>query len=188
MTDTRIDTETSIGRELSQLAVIEHSWLMRNQVSHTSPMLGWMPFQLADFAAMMVDVVQEAEGTKFLDVGCGPGTKVAMARLLFGLDASGIEIDTKMALEAAFLLTEGEVYNGDALYWDDGFYSQFDILWLYRPFRSADLETRLEDRIRTEMKPGAILAGGAWETPCPSGWLTVVDDWELRRGAWRKPS
>jgi len=185
MTDTQ--TESSIGRELRQLAMIEHSWLMRSKVPSTSHVLGWMPFQLADFAGMMVDVAQEAKGNRFLDVGCGPGTKVAMARLLFGFDSSGIEIDTQMALEAAFLLTEGEVYNGDALYWDDGFYGQFDVLWLYRPFRAADLQERLEKRIRSEMKSGAILAGGAWETPCPSDWLTVVDDWEIKRGAWMKP-
>lgn len=176
-----------VGESLRVLAAIEHEWLMEGRAASNSPRLGWMPYQLADFTAIMVDCVQSAYGTRFLDVGCGPGTKMAVASLLFGLKTDGIEFDTAMALKAAFVNREGNICNGDALYWDDGWYGDYDIIWLYRPFRDANLEKRLEDRIRFEMKPGAILAGGAWETACPFSWVPVVDDWETRRGAWQKP-
>lgn len=180
-------TTNAAGIRLRELAEIEHEWLMKGRAPHNRPTLGWMPYQLADFVAIMVDCVQAADGVRFLDVGCGPGTKMAAASLLFGLKTDGIELDTAMAMKAAFVNTEGEVCNGDALYWDDGWYGDYDIIWLYRPFRDATLEKRLEDRIRFEMKPGAILAGGAWEAPCPFSWIPIVDDWDTKRGAWAKP-
>jgi hypothetical protein len=57
---------------------------------------------------------------------------------------------------------------------------------MYRPFRDRELQDRLEKKIFAEMKPGAILAGGAWENHPPNDWEIVIDDWEIRRGAWQK--
>jgi SAM-dependent methyltransferase len=149
--------------------------------------LPFMPYQIADFCAVLIDCIAETTGPKFLDVGCGTGTKMVLARELFGLEVQGIERDTEMAARAA---SRGLVTAGDAL-WMRGsnFYGQFDIIWLYRPFRDADKEDELETVIKAEMKHGAILAGGAWES-CPGdgGWQIIVDDWsEMRRGAWQKP-
>jgi trans-aconitate methyltransferase len=125
------------------------------------------------------------QGPRFLDVGCGPGTKMLLASRFFGLDAAGIEISPEMAGAAQ---AHGPVTTGDALQVPAGTYGQFDLIWLYRPFRDPELEEKLEARIMDEMKPGAILAGGAWEhCPADSRWHTVVDDWELRRGAWMRP-
>lgn len=151
-----------------------------------SPTLPWMPFQPAEFLSIVFECVPEMKGREFLDVGCGPGTKALLARHFFGLAASGVEIDEKMASAAS---SNGiPVVRADALDLPDGAYSRCDLIWLYRPFRDAKLEDILERRIMSELKPGAILAGGAWENcPAESGWVPVVDDWELRRGAWMKP-
>jgi SAM-dependent methyltransferase len=145
----------------------------------------WMPFQPAEFLSIVFECVPEMQGREFLDVGCGPGTKMLLARHFYGMGINGIEIDPVMAGEAR---RYGPVWAADALEMASDIYPAYDLIWLYRPFRDQALEQRLETRIMDEMKPGAILAGGGWET-CPADhrWITVVDDWELRRGAWMKP-
>jgi SAM-dependent methyltransferase len=161
----------------------EHRWFAQGDPK--SPTLPWMPFQPAEFLSILYECVPEMAGPAFLDVGCGPGTKMKLARDLYGMDADGVEISEEMGMAAR---SHGAVYFADALAMPPAFYSHFDLIWLYRPFRDSLLEEQLEARIMDEMKAGAILAGGAWEI-CPTShrWIPVVDDWELRRGAWMKP-
>jgi SAM-dependent methyltransferase len=157
-----------------------------------SPTLPWMPFQPADFLAILFECAPELNARSFLDVGCGPGTKMALARHFYGLEVSGIEIDPQMASQAR---KHGSVVTGDALSVPPGFYSGWDLIWLYRPFRDSTLERQLEERIMREMKPGQILAGASWETDLAGKWLPVVDDALTDsfgqhvsvRGAWKKP-
>jgi SAM-dependent methyltransferase len=157
-----------------------------------SPTLPWMPFQPADFLAILFDCIPEMKARSFLDVGCGPGTKMALAKHFYGLSAAGIEIDPQMAAGARYW---GSVVTGDALSVPPGFYSGWDLIWLYRPFRDSTLERQLEERIMREMKPGQILAGASWETDLAGKWLPVVDDALTDsfgqhvsvRGAWKKP-
>ena len=155
--------------------------------------LPWMPYQPADFIAIMWDVMSEAGGSVFLDVGCGPGTKMAIAGQLLGLAAYGIEIDKVMAEQAG---AHGAVYPGDALDVMMTIYAEADVIWLYRPFRDAAHEAKLEQLVIEAMKPGAILAGGSWETDVHAlGWQVIVDDClvspdgsaKILRGAWMKP-
>jgi hypothetical protein len=153
------------------------------------PRLPWMPFQPASFIGYIWESMPLIKGSFFLEVGCGPGTKMRIADEMFGLDPHGIEYDKAMAQVAG---AYGQVIEGDALSdeWVGEWYRQADIVWLYRPFRDPDLERQLEDRVIGAMKPGAILAGGAWETEVPDlGWNIVVDEWDfpMRHGAWQKP-
>jgi SAM-dependent methyltransferase len=168
---------------IRQVQQIEHQWFAQGDPK--SPTLPWMPFQPADFLSILFECIPEMTSPSFLDVGCGPGTKMLLASHFYGLDASGIEISPEMAKEAE---KHGAVFWGDALQAAPGAYTGTDLIWLYRPFRDQLLEEQLEARVMDEMKPGAILAGGSWEM-CPAaiGWIPVVDDWELRRGAWMKP-
>ncbi len=173
--------------------------------------LPFMPYQPADFIGIvwecmpaivkMKPVTVHApalfEVPKFLDVGCGPGTKMAIAEKLFGFYVHGIEIDAGMAFDAATRLaaTDAHIEQGDAMHFEG--YDGFDLIWLYRPFRDEALERELEQRVIDAMKPGAILAGGSWETdPAELGWEPIVDDslydpqggpGVIWRGAWRKP-
>jgi hypothetical protein len=145
----------------------------------------WMPFQVADFVAIMTEVVANTDGAKFLEVGSGIGTKSLVARELFGLITTGIEYFEDLADEAV-TKGRGPVWVGDALDYH-GEYGEHDIIWMYRPFRDEDLQNRLEQKIYSEMKSGAILAGAALENP-PHGWTTIVDDFDMgNRGAWKKP-
>jgi SAM-dependent methyltransferase len=162
----------------------EHTWL--KQGDPASAMLPWMPFQPAEFCSILFECVPEMKGSRFLDVGCGPGTKLLLARHFFGLRPDGIEVNPELAAVAR--VYAGLLHTGDALLAPDGFYADYDLIWMYRPFRDRQLEQQLEDRVMAEMKPGAILAGAHWET-CPADrrWIPVFDDWEIRRGAWMKP-
>lgn len=164
----------------------ERSWF--EQGDPNAVVNPWMPFQPADFLSIVFECLPELGGREFLDVGCGPGTKMQLAKHFFGLEPCGIEIVPDMAAAAAVI---GGVRTGDALLAPDGVYENFDLIWLYRPFRDPQLELQLEERIMREMKPGAVLAGGSWET-CPGyvphRWIPIVDDWELRRGAWMRPA
>jgi SAM-dependent methyltransferase len=174
-----------VQRQIRWAQSEEHRLLMHGDRKDPT-YLPFMPYQLADFTAVLVECMAETVGPKFLDVGCGTGTKMVLARELFGLEPSGVEINPAMASRAQ---ARGPVREGDALTVNAGFYENADIIWLYRPFRDADKEASLEGRIMASMKHGAILAGGAWEI-CPAavGWNTIVDDWaDMRRGAWQKP-
>lgn len=147
--------------------------------------LGWMPFQMADFVAIMSEVVREANGPKFLEVGSGIGTKMGMASVLFGLDCFGIEYDETLAT-VSLQKDRGQPWVGDALQYPYG-YGGYDIVWMYRVFRDVVLQDELEQRIYSEMKSGAIFAGAALQQP-PSGWQIIVDDFDIgNRGAWKKP-
>lgn len=176
----------NIQRVIQNVMETEHKYLMHGD--RLNPVrLPWMPFQPASFIGIMWDCMAEIDGDYFLDVGCGPGTKMEIARELFGMRPYGIELDGDMASLARHV---GPVWQGDALkmFAVVDAYAAADIIWLYRPFRAPEQERRLEERIIAHMKPGAILAGGAWETEVPAlGWQTVVDDWEIRHGAWQKP-
>jgi SAM-dependent methyltransferase len=169
---------------IRQVQQTERQWFAQGDPK--SPTLPWMPFQPAEFLSILFDCVPEMTGPGFLDVGCGPGTKMLLASHFYGLDVGGIEINPEMAAEAG---KHGAVWNHDALQAPPGAYAHWDLIWLYRPFRDLLLEEQLEARITGEMKTGAILAGGSWEhCPAEFGWLPVMDDWELRRGAWMKPA
>lgn len=162
----------------------EAKWL--HQSDQSLPYSGWIPYQPADFLWITFECIPEMKGGReFLDVGCGPGTKMLLAKHFFGLEPCGIEIDVEMADAASVI---GGVRMGDALTVPEGIYENFDLIWMYRIFRDRELEEKLEARIMDEMKPGAILAGAEWEI-CPADhrWIPVVDDWEVRRGAWMKP-
>jgi SAM-dependent methyltransferase len=176
----RFRTSVSVIRDVQET---EHRWFAQGDPH--SPTLPWMPFQPADFLSIVFECVPELAGREFLDVGCGPGTKMLLASHFFGLSAWGVEIVPAMADAAR---SYGNVMCTDALRLPPGSYDGMDLIWLYRPFRDKLLEEQLEARVMDEMKPGAVLAGGQWEhCPAEYGWITVVDDWELRRGAWMKP-
>lgn len=150
--------------------------------------LGWMPFQMGDFISLMSEAIRETNGVKYLEVGAGIGTKMMVAKYLFGLSVYGIEYSETLATVAE-QKHRGPVFVRDALTVENlgHFYSNFDIIWMYRCFRDPVLQDQLEQRIYSEAKSGAIFAGAALENP-PSDWLTVVDDIDVgNRGAWKKP-
>ena len=173
-----------IAGALATVAREEGAWLLHGD-RHDPLYLPWMPFQWADFTALLAECAAEAAGPAFIDVGCGVGTKMLIAAELLGLDAHGVERDPGMAAYARER-QRGTTWLADALELPQEFWGAFDIVWMYRPFRDSGRQARLEQRVYAGMRPGAILAGGALEA-FPRGWLTVVDDLDAGRGAFRKP-
>lgn len=169
---------------IREVAEDEAKYLLHGD-RHDPVYLPWMPFQWADFTALLAECVAEAEGDIFCDIGAGPGTKMRLAKALFGLHAMGIERDELLA-ERALEMKSGLMVVADALTVPAEFWSGMDIIWMYRPFRDPDRERELERRVYAHMKPGAIFAGGALEA-FPENWHIVVDDMDARRGAWKKP-
>jgi SAM-dependent methyltransferase len=190
--------------ELAALALdvqqTEYRYLLHGD-RHDPVTTPWMPYQPADFISIIWECLPELTRfpAAFLDVGCGPGTKMQIARELFHLDVFGVEVDEDMAAEARSRFNGTRVVTGDALKLLPGYllpFEMFDIIWLYRPFRDPVSEARLEQKVIGAMKPGAILAGSSWETDVSSlGWNPVVDDClispdgraQIIRGAWQKP-
>jgi len=173
---------SELQRVLNEAYEDEHAFMLQGgDKVRTS----WMPFQLADFVAIITEAMCVTNGVNFLEVGSGIGTKSMIARHMFGLSTYGIEYDETLATIAR-QKARGPVWTGDALSYPDS-YGNYDIVWMYRPFRDEALQDSLEERIYREMRPGAVLAGAALEN-APDGWTVIVDDYDMgNRGAWQKP-
>lgn len=176
-----------IQRVLREATEQDFQWLRHGRVPGQKPdqvYNPWMPFQPSEFVAMLTECVAECDGPRFLDVGSGIGTKLSIAKYLFGLDTCGIEIDPQMEQFASS--RNRFTVQQDALEFPH--YDDFDIIWLYRPFKDGFRQARLENLIFEKMGPGAIVVGGAWENK-PNGFEIILDDWDTgNRGAYRKPA
>jgi trans-aconitate methyltransferase len=145
--------------------------------------LPYMPFSWTDFIALTAEALPETTGDKFLDVGCGIGTKMLLADAFFGLSTQGIERSPEMVKEArqhGLVVTEA-----DALGWDG--YGNYDVVFFNRPFFGKELQARLEAQVWADMKPGAVVIGVNLLAPPPPTWWPVLDDGEVRRWIAQKP-
>jgi SAM-dependent methyltransferase len=143
----------------------------------------WMPFPMSAYILLLDEAFLAAPGNRFLDVGAGVGSKMLRARDTYGLDITGIEIVPEYAAEAG--RAGLDVRLGDALDFRD--YGDYDLIWLYRPFRDPGLQADLERIIWDQMAPGAIVMCAGLEAPPPSPqFWPELDDLELKRGIYRK--
>jgi len=95
-------------------------------------------------------------GRKFLDVGCGLGTKMFVAKQE-GWDVHGIEINPVYAELAANVVGfhEKRVECCDGIAYDR--YGEYDCIYFYTPCRNKDHEVALEQKIYRGARPGAII-------------------------------
>lgn len=110
----------------------------------------------------------------FLDVGCGIGTKVVLAKSFFGrilsarlrksrnMEFIGIDYDNEL-IKRGKLIFEGIMRYGDiklkkanGLTYD---YSKYGIIYFYVPIPKCSLQIRLERRIKKQIPVGSILIG-----------------------------
>lgn len=145
--------------------------------------LPWMPFPWPDFIALTAEAMPEVAGDQFLDIGCGPGTKMILADVIFGLRASGIERAPEMVKEASQLGLQA--FEEDALGW--GNYGRYDLVFFNRPFFDNTLQAELERQVWAGMKSGAVVIGVNLVAPPPASWYPVLDDGEVRRWISQKP-
>ena len=162
------------------MARTEREWL--GSGPGTEQFLPWMPLSVPRFVMLLTDAVAVSRGTSFLDVGCGPGTKVLLAEKLYGLDGHGIDRVPDYVQAARDLGVSAE--QADAITWCD--YGRYDILYLNKPCHGP-LEALLERRVMGLMKPGAVLImANAADRP-PADWELVAAEWDTNSGVWRKP-
>jgi protein-L-isoaspartate O-methyltransferase len=174
-----------IADVMRKAAQLDRDWMrkvpedVRNRRLYTP----WMPFSIPAFVALLAEALPEVPGDRFLEVGCGPGSKMLIAREIFGLDVHGVERSDEMAAAARTLGLDAET--ADAAAWDG--YGKHDVVWFNRPFRDPGTQQQLEDLVWRDMAPGAVVIVANLEHPPPSQWLVVLDDWEIRRGIYMKP-
>jgi len=93
------------------------------------------------------------EGRRFMDVGCGIGTKLAIAHHL-GWQVSGIEKHEPYARAARDLIPEASVQVVDAF---DCETFDADVVYMYRPMRSDHDQERLETHVLAHSRPGTVM-------------------------------
>jgi trans-aconitate methyltransferase len=171
----------AVRRAIVTATRLEKTW--SGKIPGTDPRyLPFMPFSIPAFIALLAEALPEAPGSRFLDIGCGPGTKMLIAQDLFGLHAVGIDRVPEYVTAARLLgLNASEA---DAA--DYGNYAGYDILWFYRPIRDPGLQAALEKTVWDQMAPGAVVIGANLEAPPPDHHV-ILDDWERKRGIWMRP-
>lgn len=90
----------------------------------------------------------------FVDVGCGIGTKLVLAKQFYKFDLAGIECYPDYVKVARELVPYAKIIEGNAL---DQDYSAYDVIYFYCPACNKDIQTKLEARIIETAKPGAYV-------------------------------
>ena len=96
---------------------------------------------------------------RFVDVGCGGGSKLLLASRYF-TRADGIEFDrgyvgSARRLVEACRLPKSEVFEANALEFDQ--YDQYDVVYFYQPMKDPELLQELERIITSSVRPGTVL-------------------------------
>jgi hypothetical protein len=179
---------------VSRAAEIRHALLSADELDrqwmHKVPeddraYAGWMPFSNDNFLTLALSALRAAPGDPpyFLEIGCGIGTKMMLARVILGLDTHGIERVSGLAVQAGQL--GGDVEVGDALGY--GGYGKADLIWFNRAMRDPVLQAQLETQVWEDMRTGAVVMCANLESPPPGSWLIIDQDMDLpTRGVWLK--
>ena len=147
----------------------------------------YIPLNLAAFEAQIQQVrgfISVGKGLKdgyddphpdfsFIDVGCGIGSKVFLAREFVGYRgrADGIERHKPYVRVARRLLkysgcssgsNDGKIICGNAITAD---FSKWDVIYFYCPIADVAKQQQLEKRIITTAKPGAYILANLKKLP-----------------------
>lgn len=153
----------------------------------------WMPFPLYAYLELLAEafahLARMSEGPPedldpaALEIGGGPGSRVMLARDIYGLNVRAIERDDEMAAAGRSLGLDIET--ADALGWKG--YGDYELIWFNRPMRDPGLQAELEAQVWDDMAPGTVVMCANLESPPPSWqFFPVLDDWEIRRGIYMK--
>jgi trans-aconitate methyltransferase len=174
--------QAQIALALSTATEQERSWQGKVPEANDERHIPWLPFPIPEFVALTALAAAEADGPRFLEIGCGIGTKMLLAQAIFQLDVTGFDRVPEFVEQAC-----GNGLNAvraDAATWDG--YGEFDIVWFNRPLREAAEEAALETRVWEFTAPGTVVMCANLEARPPSSWYLIEDDWEARRGVWQK--
>lgn len=111
------------------------------------------PLPLALFLDGIRAAIRYAPGNRFLDLGCGIGTKLAFMHGI-GYQVTGIDRVSHYIEAARELIQEATLIEADIF---DLASFDADIIFMYRPARDDQLEDALERHVVAGMNLGAVL-------------------------------
>lgn len=181
----------AVLRTVLQVEQKHRGMMIQSEADHAM-FTPWMPFQPFRFIALMAEALTEVNfppdpfrRPRFFEAGAGPGTKMLIARELFGFDVRGIEYYDEYAVSARALGLD--VITADAGAWTawDG----YELIWFNRVFRDARAQALLEKRVWDCASEGTVIICANLEDRPPMSWYPVLDEWDdSRAGIWQKPS
>ncbi len=98
-------------------------------------------------------LVKPVKDIKFLEIGCGIGTKCEIARLI-GMEATGIDILPEYIHIAQQIYPDCTFSQANAFEYD---YSGFSAVYYHVPFFEDYLVEQLENRVLSQLPIGAVL-------------------------------
>jgi len=123
-------------------------------------------------AARWAFQVVGVRGKSAVDLGCGYGRVLALAKSMGAASVAGVEIDPIRWLICAIrCLRRCRVAYGDMFKFD---VSDADVVYI---FQWPSVNARLAEKLRRELKPGAYVVSYMWEVP---GLRLVVHNPELK--------
>jgi SAM-dependent methyltransferase len=200
---------------LRELDATEQAWRQHQVQYPRSDAVPWMPFPIPQFITLLADAVmaappsQGASGAmfaaqgdyepygppKFLDVGCGPGTKIRLAEAMFGLRGYGIDIVPRFVAEAQAhgvkaMLADAFEFGGPP--GEPGgltsmrSYADYQIVLVNRP---SSLQDELEGLVMKRMASDSVLIAVNWRNdPGKHGWILQSQEYgDPVCGVWIKP-
>lgn len=163
-----------------QVQQAELDWIARQDGVRDTE-FGWCPYDIRVFLRLLAAAVYASRNGRFLDLGCGIGTKCVLAESV-GLRAEGIErVPAYIAQAREWDVT---VHEADLLEWTS--YSGYGIVYVNHPLRGEEAEEEFERKLEGLLDPGTVLIKVNDCGPPPGDWETVIDERDLWRGVWVK--
>lgn len=168
-----------------QFALLEQheaDWLRKEYEREPDQALWrWAPTPLPKVREMFATVdmchaLADQQHIRFFDAGCGIGTKLAMAEIDFGWQATGWELFPEYVEFARNTLKVNASLHDlrrESPHWHD-----YDVVMISRPFKDEVEEARWEREVQAAMRPGAVLIA-SFAAVKPYNW-----QW-LYRAPWR---
>lgn len=131
---------------------LEQAWLPTIPSAHE--FFAYEPLPWGQF----IDLIEQAsgltEGRRFLDVGCGIGTKLIVMHYL-GWEVAGVERHPPYAHAARLLVPEAEEVTPRDVFDIDRF--DADVVYSYRLAVNDDRQAEVEAHLSAHMTPGSVL-------------------------------
>lgn len=150
---------------------LERAWLPAELVPHHE-FYPYDPTPVSVFTRALELALLHRTGDRYLEVGCGIGTKLIIAAKC-GLLVHGIEAREQYVAMARHLCPEATIETADARTWQG--YRDFDIVFSYKPLISEEGNLAYEAHLTEWMRPGAILIN-PWRPMYDFGWRPLVDN------------
>lgn len=157
----RFENIVSVINDIEQLHEYQN---FNERVKIKTGYYGYIPLTPLRFISLIEEVSKIlskraflSESIRFLEIGCGIGIKMNIAKEMLGIDLNqveGIEVDSKMVKLSKYF-TKSKIHNIDAF--DFKNYSDFNIVYYYVPIANHEIECKLERLIEDNLKVGSFI-------------------------------